>query len=391
MDFWLSQKECCGCAACQNACPVKAIEFRESADGFNYPDINVEKCINCGRCKSVCPVYNKKNLGHLKVNLSNREIVKVFSAHNEDDKIRFKSTSGGIFTTVAMYFLENDGVVFGAAYDGTSVKHTYVTRASELDKLRQSKYVQSEIGNNYGIVKDFLQKGTKVLWVGAPCQVSGLYEFLGKDDENLTTIEFICHGVNSPEVFQKWIKGIENKSKKQIQNVWFKYKDKGWRDSPFCTRVDFMDGTYSVIRKKDNLYMKGYLEGSFFLRESCHNCNFKGYDRSADLIIGDFWGITDDDNKGMSVIMVNSSKGNRILAEVKENLYLNEQKLEDVVKNNPRFLNSEPRNEKKDIFFKYIQQESFEKSIKKVLPSHKSFFYSVKRKIKKIYKHIRDN
>lgn len=387
MDFWLSKEECCGCTACKNACPVKAIEFQKSEEGFKYPDINTEKCVNCGKCKSVCPVYNKKNLGHLRANIFNRGITRVFSAYNKDDEIRYMSASGGVFSAVAAYFLNNNGVVFGAAYEKTTVKHTYITQISELDKLRGTKYVQSEIGDSYSVVRDYLQNGIQVLWVGTPCQVAGLYEFLGKDHENLTTIEIICMGVNSPEIFQKWLKEIEQENKKKIQKVHMRYKDNGWRDSASSIRIDFTDGTYIVRRGKINYYMKGFLDGRLYLRESCYNCSFKGDSRSADLIMGDFWGIEGDDNKGMSVIMVNSLKGSSVLAKVGDDLNLKEQRLEDIVKNNPGFSISEPRNEKRDAFFQYIQKESLEKAIKRVLPN-KNFFYKVNRKIKKVYKHI---
>ena len=163
-----SKSQCCGCSACFNICPKDAVEMKEDEYGFRYPVINEEKCINCGLCEQKCPI--------LKGQESNNNPI-AFACINKDESIRKKSSSGGIFSLVADYILENNGVVFGAAFDDKfDVKHIYAENREELSKLRGSKYVQSSIGKSYREAKEFLDNGRKVLFTGTPCQIEGLFE-----------------------------------------------------------------------------------------------------------------------------------------------------------------------------------------------------------------------
>ena len=189
--------ECVGCGACENVCPVKAISMQENEEGFLYPVVDSDLCVSCNKCNHVCPVQK---------NEKKAVVSKAYAAWNKDDAILRGSSSGGVFSILAQYVLRKGGVVCGAAFDeGNVVKHILVENAADLEKLRGSKYVQSEIGHIFVQIKDLLKSGRQVLFSGTPCQVAGLNSYLEKDFDNLLTVDVACHGVPSPKVWQKYI------------------------------------------------------------------------------------------------------------------------------------------------------------------------------------------
>ena len=330
MDIKLaSDNKCTGCATCANVCPKEAIEMIENVQGFVQPIINENKCIKCGVCLKACPVINRYVS-------QNKKRPTVYGARCKDKKIRFKSTSGGIFATIAKAILNNNGIVVGAIYETPYyVKHSVSYSMSQLEPLLQSKYVQSNIEYIYKEISENLKKGKKVLFCGTPCQVTGLYSFFNGKPENLLTCDFICYGVNSPKAYREWLNEIK-KNYGEIERVWFKYKENGWYNSPMCTRIDFCDKSELILNKDNNYYMAGYIYDALYIRPSCGQCDFKGLPRNSDITLGDFWGIDDklDDDKGTSVIILNNEKAEKLFENIKQDLVLWKTDLDNVIKGN---------------------------------------------------------
>lgn len=195
-----SKEMCCGCAACEQRCPKSCIVMREDEEGFLYPQTDMSKCIDCGLCEKVCPVLNQGE---------KRKPLYVYAAKNKNPQIQLYSSSGGVFTHIAEQIIQNNGVVFGARFDENwAVKHDYTETLEGLAAMRGSKYVQSRIGSTYQQAKDFLEAGRLVLFSGTPCQIRGLKLFLAKEYENLLTVDLVCHGVPSPEIWRQYLHEI---------------------------------------------------------------------------------------------------------------------------------------------------------------------------------------
>ena len=298
-------QDCCGCGACYNKCPVGAISMQENEEGFLTPVIDEAKCTNCGLCLKACPSLNTE--------FKNNPQPECYAAM-ADDEIRMKSSSGGIFTLLAEYILDKGGYVCGAAFDDNwDVHHIIVDNKEDLAKLRGSKYVQSNTENCYKQIKKLLDNDKYVLFSGCPCQVAGLYSFLGKNYEKLYSVDILCHGSPSPGVWQKYLN--ENFNKNDIIKINFRDKNKiGWSCS-HCT-ISTKNGDAIVTDDFTKLF-----HSSINLRESCYNCDYSKKPRPADITLGDFWGISDhikglNDGKGLSFILTNNQKGQFLFNEI---------------------------------------------------------------------------
>lgn len=297
---------CTGCGACKNICPVDAISMQMNKEGFIYPVIDYSKCVNCGKCVNTCPVHEPKYK-----NKKNPECLAVWAK----DEIRMKSASGGVFSAFAEYVLENGGYICGAAWaDEWAVEHIVGNSEEDLDKIRNSKYVQSDIANSYKEIKNLLSQKEMVLFCGTPCQVAGLYAYLEhKEYKNLYTMDLVCHGVPSPKVLRKYVK--EKFADKPIKNIDFRAKDVyGWCSS---ITVTFEDGEVYRDTHDRDIFYRAFLP-CIALRKSCEQCPFSKLPRQGDLTIGDFWGIDRynpqlNDRKGTSVVLVNNNQGKKIL------------------------------------------------------------------------------
>lgn len=305
------KSNCCGCWACVQQCPKQCISMQVDEEGFLYPDVDTSTCIDCGLCEKVCPVINQKE---------ERIPLQTFAAKNPDEEVRTQSSSGGIFSLIASYVIKRNGIIFGARFnDKWEVIHSYTDTESEIHKFRGSKYVQSQIGSSYNQAKTFLKQGRIVLFTGTPCQIAGLRLFLGKDYDNLLTMDFICHGVPSPGIFRKYLQEATNDNISNIKRINFRDKSKGWKKFCFLMEYEQSDGSKkTMIQQLDkNPFRKGFLS-NLYLRPSCHKCPAKSLKSGSDITIGDFWGIQNvlpefDDDKGTSVIIANTSKGDKLL------------------------------------------------------------------------------
>ncbi len=373
----IDKTKCCGCGACFNICPKKAISMEYDNEGFLYPKVDNSKCVKCELCLKVCSVINNKK---------ENKVLEVYGAKNKNVDEQLKSSSGGLFSVFANYVLEQKGIVFGASFDKNwKVVHKYINKKEDLDSLRRSKYVQSDINTTYKQTKSFLDDNKLVLFTGTPCQIAGLNNYLQKDYEKLITIDIICHGVPSPKVWEKFL--ADNFNVTSIEDINFRDKYIGW--------IGFFD-SYTLKHKKHkgliqkiikliknkgkrNRYIYKYLYSSYFkgflknlfLRESCHQCIYKKH-LNSDFTIGDFWGIDKIlpsmyDKNGVSVLTINSQKAKDIFGEIKNNVDYKKINYNDVLKYNPVLVDSVSKHPKREEFFKNFQTQSINKLIIKLI------------------------
>lgn len=303
------KEDCCGCSACVHICPKHSIAFKEDCEGFLYPHVDLKTCVDCGLCEKVCPVLNQND---------ERLPLQTFAAKHRDDEVRMKSSSGGVFTLLAEHILDKGGVVFGAKFnENWEVIHDYVETKEGLAPFRGSKYVQSNIGNSYKLVEEFLKIGREVMFTGTPCQIAGLKKYLRKDYKNLLTVDFVCHGVPSPMVWKKYLEEEIDRYKAILTHINFRDKSTGWKN--FSVILNFAKSKSVDFEEKslvmstvfhENPYMEAFMS-NLCLRPSCYACPAKSGKSGADVTIGDFWGIDTirpdiDDDKGVSLILVNN-------------------------------------------------------------------------------------
>ena len=318
-----------------------------------------------------------------------------YAVWSKDNEIRYNSTSGGAFSEFAKIVLADGGLVAGARYnDKNMVEHSLVDNVEGLEKLRQSKYISSSLRNIYRDVKEELIRGKTVAFCGAPCQVAGLYAYLGKECDNLITMDFICRGMNSPKAFRSWIDEIEKQVGSKVTRVWFKYKKGGWKSSPKRTRIDFADGNYVVKEGEANLFMQGYLNSNMYIRPCCGECRFKGIPRKSDITFADFWGIEKelDDDKGTSMLLVNSEKGRDLFERTKINMEVYEKDFNSIFAGNPMLTSSVVVPVESYDFLKDLDSMTFSECIRKYTRGFlwQKVFEKVKQAKKKLWGKTRD-
>lgn len=347
---------CTGCTACANTCGVGAITMERDAEGFSYPVIDSAKCVRCGRCSAVCPLLHEQET---------KPLPAVYAAWNKDDKIRRDSTSGGVFSALAEYVLEGGGVVYGAVLDGKQhLHHTACFRKEDLWRMRGAKYVQSDLSEVFKEIKEHL-KTRPVLFSGTPCQVDGLYRYLGTRPENLTTCDLVCHGVPSPAVWEDMAASIEQRKKKTLQAVRFRNKVTGWKDSHFTTV--YSDGTVDTAPLMRTEFGRAFGR-ALFLRPSCHSCAYTNLNRPGDFTLGDFWGLAADElpeqqEKGVSLLLVNTPHGSHVFDKLP--LARQPYTVERAIAGNPRLASPIPQSADRAAFFAAYALQPFDQVRKK--------------------------
>lgn len=356
----LPEKDCVGCASCANICPVNAISMQPDDEGFLYPVLNKGICINCDECSNHCPVFS----GVADDFNNSKEPLAVYSGWSLDEETRLTSSSGGIFTELAKSVLKQGGYVVAVTYtEEHTAKHVIINSIAELEELKRSKYLQSDIGDIYQQIKHLLEKSEKVLFVGTPCQCAGLLAFLESKPDNLILVDFICHGVNSPLVHQRYILEVEQELKIKVKQISHRDKYLGWDDYLFSVSDS---QKYYLGNKRQNPFLRGFLTDAY-LRQTCFKCSFKGQIRPVDLTLGDCWGEreTNGNNQGVSVIIVNSPIGKLILSEIDGKIYLSEYNIDLIIKNNPSIVFS--ANNKFKLREKFFEQWEKDASLKRVI------------------------
>lgn len=354
------KSKCCGCTACASVCPMDCIEMKEDMEGFLYPSVDKGKCIDCGACERVCPIQNptkevlQDQMGYL--------------VQHKDEAVRLDSTSGGAFTAIATTVLEKGGVVFGAAYDESfHVHHTYVEKVKDLAIFRNSKYVQSDLGNCFRQVREFLRNDRWVCFSGTPCQIEGLNKFLGKQYEKILLVDVVCRGVPSPLIWKKYLE-YQGVVDKKPDNIRFRDKYYGYKYS-----------TMSILKDGKNVYHAGSqldpMLRAFFSdacdRPICYDCPFKKRYRVSDLTIWDCFSVYDfdrkiDDDKGTTRVLCHTKKGAAVVHEMgqyaairvvdPEKLVTGVKEMSESVQENPKraaFMKDAQRLTGKELFEKY--------------------------------------
>lgn len=350
------KSKCSGCYSCVNVCPKKCITMISDQEGFWYPKIDKEKCIDCGLCEKRCPISND-----MKVNNN----PKAYACYNLDEEIRKESSSGGIFTLLASNIIDRGGIVYGAAFDHNyEVEHIKVTTKKELNKLRGSKYVQSKIGGVYEEIKELLNQEKIVYFSGTPCQIDGLLCFLDKKYDNLICQDIICHGVPSPMVWKGYVESKNKDYKSKPVRINFRQKNSGW--DLYELSLQYKDSSYNCCHR-DDLFMRAFLS-NLILRPSCYNCSSKSLHRNSDITLADFWGIDNidksmNDNKGLSLIFINSNKGKKLFKEILNDIRYKEVEIDEAVKYNwSAYLSVKEPKKRKDFFRNYGKMD-FEKNV----------------------------
>lgn len=303
-------KDCCGCTACAASCPSHAITMKPDVLGFHYPHVDGEKCNNCGLCDTICQFNNSY------IRPQDTIAQHYYAARLKNTDMLVKSQSGGMFVAISDYILGNEGVVYGVSFnENFAAVHKRASDRIERDKMRGSKYTQSDLSGIFESVRKDLQMGVQVMFVGTPCQIAGLNAAIPSQLKgNLLLVDLICHGVAAPQVWQDYLHYLERKKKDKL--LWVNFRDKeqyGWRVA---------HATYRFAKHPEK---KVTFLGAFYrdvlYRESCGNCHFCNLDRPGDITIGDFWGNQSKcflckDDKGCSVVITNTQKGEAVFSQL---------------------------------------------------------------------------
>lgn len=382
------KKQCSGCTACVSVCPKQCISMQEDAEGFLYPKVDTERCIQCSRCVKVCPYTNSDFTNKPEED----ELALCYAAYNRNEEIRYNSSSGGMFRVFADQIIAEGGVVFGAAFDKDFlVEHSPTETLDGLAAFMGSKYLQSRLGDSFIRVKHYLEEGRKVLFTGCGCQIAGLKRFLKGKDENLICIDLICHGVDSPKIWNNYLHDLFPNEKVKAIN----FRDKVTGQDYSSVHIQGSKSEFCEIGKK-LLYFRSWLYG-LFSRPSCEICPFKNDNRVSDITIGDCWGFQKIapemfDDKGLSSVIVHTIKGKNLFDTIASQLIFKETELADVKLYNRDYISSQPFvHNKRAAFWKEYREgkKSFTQLLDKYLKETKS--QKLKRLIKRILRRCLQN
>ncbi len=363
MKLHLAEKKTCtGCTACANICPVNCIVMKPDENGFNYPVIDSTVCISCGYCVRTCPV--------LKNDSKREKSVEAYAAYSLNESSRYNSSSGGIFSEIAKNVLDKGGAVYGAAYDEYfNVYHCTVENILDLEKLQGSKYAESRLGNVFSGIKNRLDSGQAVLFSGVPCQVAGLKAFLGKDYTELVCIDIVCHSVPSPMVWKRYVEYRAKNDNEGRLPITINLRDKssGWSRYSYSNVFLYSSENKHSDDSSHSEYMRLFTK-NMISRLSCGDCKFKGYSRSSDITLGDFWGIWDidpemDDKRGTSVVLIQSEKGRKIWEAIKKHINCKPVPTEYTSQQNPAIIVSSKPAIERDAVLEKIRTNGFDEAL----------------------------
>ena len=354
IEYICNEHECTGCYACANVCPIGAIAMRPGKIGHIFPHIS-NNCIECNKCVNTCPVNNTVTL---------QTPMKTFAFWVKDDKEHHTSTSGGAAACFTNYILDNCGTVYGcASLPHGIIEHIRIDKKEDAYKLKGSKYVHSHINDTFQSIKRDLQDRQKVLFIGLPCQVAGLKNYIGDNDKNLFSIDLICHGVPSQQILFEYIESL-GINRNNILTVTFREAN----------------GYYLTIKSENVLYYEPEYKDLYYMafndnlcfRDSCFTCKYSTSNRVGDLTIGDFWGLGKkesfnyDSHGNVSVVLVNNAKGQQLMDACQDKYIIVERALEEAVAGNHN-LNSPSASRNSDKFQNLYGTMNIQNALKKCL------------------------
>ena len=340
-----SYQECTGCAACVNKCNRQALLMQADKTGFLFPVLQRDKCVDCGLCEKACPVLDKVS--------AIDAIPNYYIVQHKNESIRKESTSGGAFTAIAKYVIDNNGIVFGAAFDkGYVVKHIGVSDVELLKNFRSSKYVQSEIDKSFSEAEKYLKQNQLVCFSGTPCQIHGLKKYLGREYENLITVDFMCRAVPSPKILNKYIQYMQTLFP-SFNRLIFRDKKRGYSYSTLA----LYDHQKNLYRggSESNQWLRLFL-GGYCNRLSCHECKFQSGYRVSDFTLWDCWNTHIyshewDDNKGTTNVIAWNEKAKKVLTYLNDELNIKNLDFSLVEPNLNRGKLGFPKNYNRELFF----------------------------------------
>ena len=301
------KSKCTACSACAFICPKHAICLQQDDEGFYYPILDEKVCISCGKCKKICPALKEK---------TSIKAQSTYIGCSISDDIRAYGSSGGIFPEIARYICDNNGTAFGVAFDREKQQAIYTgCKTDQLEKLYRSKYVEAKDNDTFLQVKKLLENGSSVLYCGTPCKIDGLLSFLENDYDNLYTIDFMCHGKPSAGFLSDVIRDEEKKADDICTNVTFREKLNGWRKQTTA----FYFSRNNAVKYDSSLYFYYYyFLHNYTIRKSCIGCKYYK-SHMADITLSDYWQIPKekDDDKGTSLIQINTEKGKELLNRIR--------------------------------------------------------------------------
>ncbi len=369
-----SKQECCGCRICEHICPVSAIKMILDEEGFLYPFIDKSLCEDCGLCKKVCSFIKEK----VKFDRLNNSLF--YAVRHKDISEILKSRSGAMFVVLSDYILVKEGVIYGAGFDkNLTVIHKRATSKKDRDEFRGSKYVQSDLGSTFKLIELDLKSNRYVLFSGTPCQCSALYSFLEYTDtsiEKLFVCDLVCHGAPSPKVYSDFIHYCEKKNHAKVISINLRDKSMGWNEHLETV-------TYENKKKETGSIYRQLYYSNMINRPSCSNCRFASTDRYSDITLADYWGIErlsktfNYDNKGASLVIVNTKKGKDLFDKIIEKIFYLESSLEKSVQ--PNLKQATPMSKKRTQFWSDYNRKGFGYILKK--------YYKVS-KLKRLFKKI---
>lgn len=328
----LEKKDCSGCTACVSACPKQCIAMKPDKEGFFYPVIDKSACIECGLCEKVCSFDKPK--------YENTEVTDIYACYVKEQKQRQRSTSGGLFYVIAQWVITNGGVVYGAAFDKNfKLHHVGVDNMTDLEKLRGSKYLQSYLGNTFIEIKNHLQNGRWVYFVGCGCQVAGLNAFLRKKNDKLITSDLVCHGAPSQLMFDWHLDYLRRREKGEI--ISYAFRDlEGWG---VCESYEYNSLTRGKGKKFSHAYFTSPYLYSFMwaynYRYSCYDCKFAQLPRQGDITLADYWGVAKyfpdlERANGVSLVLVNTQQGAVVWDSIKDIVEYRKSNVQDAAAKN---------------------------------------------------------
>ncbi|MDE6098637.1 MAG: Coenzyme F420 hydrogenase/dehydrogenase, beta subunit C-terminal domain [Muribaculaceae bacterium] len=382
----LRKEDCTGCGACIDCCPTSAISWNTDIEGFWQASVDHSKCIDCSLCEKICPLINATEL-----NGSNKEFGNpdVLAAYNTDNSVRINSTSGGVFSAMASKVLQNGGFIGGAVWtDDFQARHILSDNPADLERIRGSKYFQSDATGLFKAVRKAVATGRPVLVCGTPCQIAGLKSFMRRDYDNLILVDFVCGNINSPKLFKKYIESLEQKYGAPMLSYHPKNKDYGgWHN--FAFKATFENGRTYVRNRTKDLFTRCFIGAHIGSRPCCFECKFKKLPRVADISIGDFWGIENvdpsfDSPMGTSLVMLNNPKGRDFFNSLGSSVNSKSEPLEGAIAGNPHILhNSTPSKIDRNRFYELLDSRGFDYTMRKFNNLNDSLITRILRKLKR--------